>query len=74
MHEGGWSIRGRPDGDMTFIRPDGFEHVPIRPRLRDDIRERILGPRRPVAKGSVLSALDLCNWAARTSTPETVGT
>ena len=45
VHEGGWDIRGKPDGEMVFVRPDGRDHEVVRPRLRDDIRERILGPR-----------------------------
>jgi len=63
VHEGGWDIRGKPDGDIVFIRPDGRDFVPLRPRLRDDIRERILGPN----KTGVLSAMDLCLRAARES-------
>ncbi|MDQ4097597.1 MAG: HNH endonuclease, partial [Actinomycetota bacterium] len=23
VHEGGWRIRGDPEGDVTFVRPDG---------------------------------------------------
>ena len=61
VHEGGWDIRGKPDGDIVFIRPDGRDFVPLRPRLRDEIRERILGPR----KTGVPSAMDLCLRAAR---------
>ncbi|MGH2751612.1 MAG: DUF222 domain-containing protein [Actinomycetota bacterium] len=65
VHEGGWGIRGAPDGEIVFVRPDGRDYVPERPRLRDDIRERILGPREPAAPGAVPSAMDLCLEAAR---------
>ncbi|MGH2792034.1 MAG: DUF222 domain-containing protein [Actinomycetota bacterium] len=41
VHEGGWTIRGKPDGDLVFVRPDRLEHVPKRPRLRSDIRQRV---------------------------------
>ena len=63
VHEGGWDIRGRPDDEMVFVRPDGRDHEVARPRLRDDIRERILGPREPSVSG-VPSAMDLCLRAA----------
>ena len=56
VHEGCWDIRGKPDGDIVFIRPDGRDFVPLRPRLRDDIRERILWPSRT----GVPSAMELC--------------
>jgi len=61
VHEGGWSIRGKPDEAMEFIRPDGRTYEPLRPRLRDEIRERILGARRD----GVPSAIELCLRAAR---------
>jgi hypothetical protein len=66
VHEGGWGIRGKPDGDMVFVRPDGRDFVLLRPRLRDDIRERILGPREPAVSG-VPSAMELCLRAAEAS-------
>lgn len=64
VHEGGWDIRGKPDGELVFIRPNGRDYVPERPRLRDDIRERILGPGRSSTTGAP-SAMDLCLDAAR---------
>ncbi|MGH2774336.1 MAG: DUF222 domain-containing protein [Actinomycetota bacterium] len=63
VHEGGWDIRGKPDGEIVLIRPDGRDYGPERPRLRDDIRERILGPSRRSASG-VPSAMELCLDAA----------
>jgi hypothetical protein len=70
VHEGGWNIRGKPSGkpsgDMVFVRPDGRDYEVLKPRLRDDIRERILGPREPLFPG-VPSALDLCLEAAGVS-------
>jgi hypothetical protein len=63
VHEGGWDIRGKPNGDMVFVRPDGRDHEVLRPPLRDDIRKRILGPREPSFPG-VPSAMDLCLRAA----------
>jgi len=63
VHEGGWDIRGKPDRAMVFVRPDGRDYEVLKPRLRDDIRERILGPREPSFPG-VPSALDLCLRAA----------
>jgi hypothetical protein len=64
VHEGGWDIRGKPDRELVFVRPDGRDHEVVRPRLRDDIRERILGPRQPSFSG-VPSAMDLCLQTAR---------
>ena len=66
VHEGGWDMRGTPDRAMVFVRPDGRDHEVLRPRLRDDIRERILGPRDPSFPG-VPSAMDLCLEAAGVS-------
>lgn len=43
VHEGGWSIRGRPGGEMVFIKPDGREYVPLPAVLRSEIRERVYG-------------------------------
>ena len=63
VHEGGWDIRGNPNGEIVFIRPDGRDFELIRPRLRDDIRERILGLREPSLSG-VPTAMDLCLQAA----------
>jgi Domain of unknown function (DUF222) len=66
VHEGRWGVRGKPDGDMVFIRPDGRDYILERPRLRDDIRERILGPR----KSGVPTAMELCVKAAREDAAE----
>ena len=63
VHEGGWEMRGTLDGKMVFVRPDGRDHEVLRPHLRDDIRERIRGPREPSFSG-VPSAMDLCLGAA----------
>ena len=52
VHEGGGDIRGKPDGEMVFVRPDGRDHEVVRPRLRDDIRKRILGPSEPSFPGA----------------------
>jgi hypothetical protein len=64
VHEDGWNIRGKPDEAIVFVTPDGRDYEELRPRLRDDIRERILGPRERSLSG-VPSALDLCLGAAR---------
>jgi hypothetical protein len=66
VHEGGWSIRGAPHENLVFVRPDGRAYDPVRPRLRDDIRERILGPR----KSGVPSAMELCLKEAREDAAE----
>jgi hypothetical protein len=66
VHEGGWSIRGAPDESLMFVRPDGRDYEVLRPRLRNDIRERILEPRDRSVSG-VRSALDLCLDAAGVS-------
>jgi hypothetical protein len=60
VHEGGWSIRGAPDENLVFVRPDGRDYEVLRPSLRDDIRERFLGAH----QAGVPSALDLCLDAA----------
>jgi Domain of unknown function (DUF222) len=66
VHEGAWSIRGAPDENLVFVRPDGRAYDLVRPRLRDDIRERIMGPREPAGSG-VPSAMELCLRAAEAS-------
>jgi hypothetical protein len=66
VHEGDWGIRGKPDGEMVFVRPDGRDYEVVRPGLRDDIRDRILGPHEPSFSG-VPRALDLCLEAAGVS-------
>jgi Domain of unknown function (DUF222) len=45
VHEGGWSISGRPSGRLRFMKPDGSEFASPA-RLRDDIRDRVLGHHR----------------------------
>ena len=47
VHEGRWSIRGHPGTKLTFIRPDGRAFQPGPPRLRPEIRDRLL----PVPEG-----------------------
>ena len=42
VHEGGWSVRGDPDFEVVFIRPDGRPYQPNPPPLREDIAERLL--------------------------------
>jgi hypothetical protein len=45
VHEGEWSIAGRPSGRLRFVKPDGTEFAsPV--RLRDGIRDRVLGHHR----------------------------
>jgi hypothetical protein len=42
VHEGGWSIRGRPSGRLIFIKPDGVPLTTSAKQLRDEIRSRLL--------------------------------
>ncbi|MDZ7679494.1 MAG: DUF222 domain-containing protein [Acidimicrobiales bacterium] len=35
VHEGGWSIRGDPNGEITFVSPDGRRRLPSRPQPVD---------------------------------------
>ena len=44
MHEGGWSMRGDPDGVLEFVKPNGEILTSELPRLSDEVKERILGP------------------------------
>jgi hypothetical protein len=32
VHEGGWTIEGNPNGEVTFVSPDGTRRLPSRPR------------------------------------------
>jgi hypothetical protein len=32
IHEGGWSVEGDPNGELTFLDPDGNLHGATRPR------------------------------------------
>lgn len=42
VHPGGWTMRGRPDGKLEFVSPSG-KVLPARPpRLRAEVRERLL--------------------------------
>jgi hypothetical protein len=42
LHEGGWRVEGRPDGELRFVHPGGTS-LSTRPApLRPEVRERIL--------------------------------
>jgi Domain of unknown function (DUF222) len=41
VHEGGWSVRGDPAGDVEFLRPDGSVFRVGPPFLRDEVRLRL---------------------------------
>lgn len=43
LHEKGWRIEGDPNRELRFIGPDGRELTSPSPRLRPEIRERLLG-------------------------------
>jgi hypothetical protein len=49
VHEGGWSIVGEPNDEITFISPDGRRRLPCRPRPRRPDLEprRVLGRNDP---------------------------
>jgi hypothetical protein len=40
VHEGDWTVRGNPNGDVVFIRPDGRPYDPGPEPLQDDLRRR----------------------------------
>lgn len=43
VHEGGWTIRGDPNREIQFMRPDGIPPLPTGPPpLRAELRERLL--------------------------------
>ncbi len=52
LHRDGWSVRGDPDGDVVFVRPDGTVVTTGPPELRAKVKELVL----PNAAG-VLGAL-----------------
>jgi hypothetical protein len=42
LHEGGWHVEGRPDGELRFVHPGG-RALSTRPApLRPEVRERVL--------------------------------
>jgi hypothetical protein len=44
MHQGGWSIRGDPEGAVEFIKPNGEALTSELPRVTPELRRRVLGP------------------------------
>lgn len=44
MHEGGWSLRGDPEGTLEFVRPDGKVLSSHLPGISSTVRRRILDP------------------------------
>ena len=44
VHEGGWSMRGDPEKEVVFVRPDGRDHATGPPLLRQDVYDRIFSP------------------------------
>jgi hypothetical protein len=43
VHEGGWTIAGDPEAELTFVSPFGRSHRSRPSPLRRDVRRRILG-------------------------------
>ena len=43
VHEGGWTITGNPDSEVTFTSPYGRELRSKPKPLRGDVRRRTLG-------------------------------
>ncbi|MDZ7677144.1 MAG: DUF222 domain-containing protein [Acidimicrobiales bacterium] len=42
VHEGGWTIEGNPNGEITFISPDGRRRLPSRPQpLHPKVRTQL---------------------------------
>jgi hypothetical protein len=41
IHEEGWGLRGSPDGDLAFVRPDGRPLVCGPPPTREELRNRL---------------------------------
>jgi hypothetical protein len=41
VHEGGWKIVGDPNGELTFIAPDGRVFAQGPPPLRAEVKERV---------------------------------
>lgn len=44
MHEGSWTMRGDPEGTVEFVKPNGDVLASHVPELRDEVKQRILGP------------------------------
>jgi hypothetical protein len=45
VHEGGWTIEGNPEGEITFVSPDRSRRLPSRPApRRSDLRAPPAGP------------------------------
>ena len=42
VHKNGWRIKGTPNGDLLFIKPDGRPSQPRPQPLRDEVRTRIM--------------------------------
>ncbi|MDQ3978969.1 MAG: HNH endonuclease [Actinomycetota bacterium] len=49
VHEQGWRIEGSPEGELTFVRPDGTPLATGPPQLRADVRRRLAPPLPPDA-------------------------
>ncbi|MDQ3979406.1 MAG: HNH endonuclease, partial [Actinomycetota bacterium] len=49
VHEEGWRIRGHPDEEVTFVRPDGRPLPTGPPALRPEVRCRLAPPLPPPA-------------------------
>jgi len=47
VHEGGWTIEGSPDGELTFGSPYERELRSKPKPLRSDVRRRVLGDAGP---------------------------
>lgn len=43
LHEGGWSMRGDPEGVLEFTKPNGEVLMSPRMKIRPEIRQRLLG-------------------------------
>ena len=50
VHEGKWKIRGNPDQEITFIRPDGKEFTGLAPQRNTKIDNAIINTATAAAK------------------------
>jgi len=41
VHEGGWKIEGDPDGELTFVRPDGSRFTGRAPQPKASVVESV---------------------------------